>query len=472
MPELSEDVVKAYDEFRSSELEQFHVWIRRQRAEQLRELLAQPSRLDLETFNHEVWALETATYLRGAKLAPGELGGKSFDSAWIADVRQAFADGELELHGNYMWGSGTKVFGAPLEQDDQEKLELVREALGILNGDASPLEKAERIIAIPGFGPNSATGLVMTYHPDEFQISNQVSKAVVAKFGFANTPLWAFEESVSAIRTALGAEDFLELDSFMYRQQQNGPVISLKDLTSAAAVTSALDEFDELGRESFLTKYGFAKARRYFVRRNGATTTRSRSLVLLWAMSTPRVDLWPTRSSLAVNTARRRSSKSSVLTWSPVRASRRLTRCHCAKHLKRRYPPSRSDRRESGRTTCKRRSQSRCRTPSVRSSAKTFASRAAPDSETKPRFLGSRCFRRGSQVRAKGATSSTSSPAMEAASFCRCRRLSQASQRRTLSSLRNRFATLPVSSPICSPKLTSAVRATSVNGCTRDRLRS
>ena len=98
------------------QLERFHVWIRRQRAEQLRELLAQPSRLDLETFNHEVWSVETAAYLRGEKLAPGELSGKPLDSARIGDPGQAFADGELELHGNYMWGSGSKVFGAPLRQ--------------------------------------------------------------------------------------------------------------------------------------------------------------------------------------------------------------------------------------------------------------------------------------------------------------------------------------------------------------------
>src|SRR5206468_4992133 len=35
------------------------------------------------------------------------------------------------------------------------------------------------------------------------------------------------------------------------------------------AVTEALDEFDDLGREAFLSKYGFGKARRYFVRRDG-----------------------------------------------------------------------------------------------------------------------------------------------------------------------------------------------------------
>src|SRR5262249_55630510 len=43
----------------------------------------------------------------------------------------------------------------------------------------------------------------------------------------------------------------------------------LSDLTSAAAVNEALDEFDQLGREAFLARYGFGKARRYFVRRDG-----------------------------------------------------------------------------------------------------------------------------------------------------------------------------------------------------------
>ena len=45
--------------------------------------------------------------------------------------------------------------------------------------------------------------------------------------------------------------------------------VPLSDLTSPAAVEAALDEFDALGREAFLTKYGFGRARRYFVRRDG-----------------------------------------------------------------------------------------------------------------------------------------------------------------------------------------------------------
>jgi hypothetical protein len=45
--------------------------------------------------------------------------------------------------------------------------------------------------------------------------------------------------------------------------------VPLGDLTSPAAVEAALDEFDPLGRVALLTKYGFGRARRYFVRRDG-----------------------------------------------------------------------------------------------------------------------------------------------------------------------------------------------------------
>src|SRR5215210_7854359 len=43
----------------------------------------------------------------------------------------------------------------------------------------------------------------------------------------------------------------------------------LAELTSRDAVVAALDEFDTLGREAFLKKYGFGGARRYFLRRDG-----------------------------------------------------------------------------------------------------------------------------------------------------------------------------------------------------------
>jgi 5-methylcytosine-specific restriction protein A len=45
--------------------------------------------------------------------------------------------------------------------------------------------------------------------------------------------------------------------------------MALADLTYAYAVLRALEEFDRLGREEFLARYGFEKARRYFLVRNG-----------------------------------------------------------------------------------------------------------------------------------------------------------------------------------------------------------
>jgi len=34
---------------------------------------------------------------------------------------------------------------------------------------------------------------------------------------------------------------------------------------NSSAVQAALDEFDRIGREAFLSKYGYGKARSYFV---------------------------------------------------------------------------------------------------------------------------------------------------------------------------------------------------------------
>lgn len=47
-----------------------------------------------------------------------------------------------------------------------------------------------------------------------------------------------------------------------------GSTMALSDLTTSS-VNSALDEFDQLGRDAFLHKYGFGPARSYFVIRAG-----------------------------------------------------------------------------------------------------------------------------------------------------------------------------------------------------------
>ncbi len=45
--------------------------------------------------------------------------------------------------------------------------------------------------------------------------------------------------------------------------------MGLKDLTARSAVLSAMAEFDSMGREVFLAKHGFGKARSYFIEHDG-----------------------------------------------------------------------------------------------------------------------------------------------------------------------------------------------------------
>lgn len=46
--------------------------------------------------------------------------------------------------------------------------------------------------------------------------------------------------------------------------------MALNDVTDPAAVTAALNEFNRLGRDPFLKKYGFKPARAYFARWKGS----------------------------------------------------------------------------------------------------------------------------------------------------------------------------------------------------------
>jgi len=53
------------------------------------------------------------------------------------------------------------------------------------------------------------------------------------------------------------------------RLEAYAPAMALADVTSPAAVLEAVAEFDALGREQFLAKYGFHPARSYFLVHNG-----------------------------------------------------------------------------------------------------------------------------------------------------------------------------------------------------------
>lgn len=206
----------AFVEFRANPAYQLMVEIRRYRAAQLRQLLADPATITVATFNREVWPLESETRVNGASI---KLTALDSDPARLAAVRQALCDGKLEIHGNGIWGSATRIFGSQIAQQG-EHLPLLQAALRLLN-DATlpPFEKATKLQGIKGFGPNSATGLVMVFHPDSFALCNEPSQTALEALGYSIPPhelLTSFEAAAHEVRHVLGAADFLELDYFLY----------------------------------------------------------------------------------------------------------------------------------------------------------------------------------------------------------------------------------------------------------------
>jgi MoxR-like ATPase len=221
-PKTAAALKKAFAEFMNEPLFQLQVKFRRYRSAELRQMLAEPEVIDLKEFNREVWRLETYTTRRGeditGKIYEASLTGRqTVNSNEVAEIDASLEAGEISFHGNSIWGTASQIFGTALNLSEEEKLASVRQALHILNEtDITPFEKAERIDAIPGFGYNSATGLVMVYHPEEFAIYNTPPRTVFKELGLAENSLQSFQDCATALREVIGAEDFLELDWFLY----------------------------------------------------------------------------------------------------------------------------------------------------------------------------------------------------------------------------------------------------------------
>ena len=208
------ELVEAFNRFRESLQASFIVRLRRKRAEQLRELLSNPDNIDLETFNREVWTSQSQQKVsKTVNLYNIKL--QNWDQ--ITEIEQAIESGERELHGNCMWGSGSKVY-APRLKDEDQKIQHIRQALQILNRpELTPLQKAQRIKGIYGFGDNISTGLVMVFHPTEFGLYNQAGKRILKNIGYeAENSLNDYEAKLQYLREKLKAADFIELDWFLY----------------------------------------------------------------------------------------------------------------------------------------------------------------------------------------------------------------------------------------------------------------
>ena len=222
----------AFASFHGDPVEQLRVAIRRTRAEQIRSFLSNPDTVDLDSFNRNVWVFESATRLNGKDIKGQIFSDELHRPKFRDQVHSGLESGTLELHGNYVWGSATYVFGPQLKLTSREKLEHVRTALRVLGDEAlPPLEKAKQVRDIPGFGFNMATGMVMVYHPDEFAIWNKQSKAALRKLGYNSSDLSSFQASVRTLREDLGADDFLELDWFLYLINQNSIQIGPTEAT-------------------------------------------------------------------------------------------------------------------------------------------------------------------------------------------------------------------------------------------------
>jgi MoxR-like ATPase len=250
-PVSMDDLRSRFAEFRASRPELIRLAIRRRRVRELQGLLVSGD-VPLDAFNREVWPLETTTRLDGEQISGRGLFEDPIPEELLARLERAIDDGGLDLHGNYLWGSGSRVFGSGLTRlDDSDKDRLVARALAVLRDDElSSLEKAEAIDAIPGFGPNISTGLVMVMDPAGFEIWNKASMEALERLGYPVRDLKPFEEAAAALRLELRADDFLELDWFLYqlRKGEYGGLPSVQAEPARAAVGSVSREAGESPR--------------------------------------------------------------------------------------------------------------------------------------------------------------------------------------------------------------------------------
>ena len=216
---IEDELKEALDKFRQNPYHRFSIKLRRKRAGQIRALLANPDLIEVETFNSEVWAGQSSVYLRGQRIT---IDNKSLSTEeQIVDIEEALETGELDFHGNAIWGSGSRVY-APMLKDDAQKKKYIHQALSILNNpDVAPPQKVQQLTNIYGFGNNIATGLVMIFHPTEYGIYNSRGEKILQKLGFETKgSLDTYQEILHSLKAALNIEDFLELDWFLMVQDE------------------------------------------------------------------------------------------------------------------------------------------------------------------------------------------------------------------------------------------------------------
>ncbi len=212
-------VREAYRLFRQDRLESLRVRVRAYRAGEIRDLLRNRD-LDPETFNVEVWQLGSGGQIEGEEFADQYKDGVAPSEDLLERIELALEQDNLELHGNHHWRPGTRVFGAQFGHE--RRRDSLRRALDILNREGSaPLDKYRDLAEVDGFGPSTASGLVMLLHPEQFAVYNSKSKAGLRRFGRSFDTIEEFQSSVAELREMVGATDYPELDRFLYLVEED-----------------------------------------------------------------------------------------------------------------------------------------------------------------------------------------------------------------------------------------------------------
>ena len=209
-----------FEQFRDQKLNRVKVNLRRRRVEQLQAYLRDVDGVEACDFDCEVWRVEACTWIGADRIKVTRMHwfkSADNDAAFVDRVQEALDADQLSMRGNYLWSAGTQVYAACLVSKNADRTGHIHEALHILNGDATPLDKCTTIAdTVYGFGTATASGLVMVCHPDQFATCNGLSRPAVASLGFPDWPVEAFQATVAEIRDVVGADDYLELDSFFY----------------------------------------------------------------------------------------------------------------------------------------------------------------------------------------------------------------------------------------------------------------
>ena len=218
---ITTDVKSRFEAFRSDPSERLRIKLRHVRAKQIQRLFASPELLTLDSFNRDVWIFEGQSFLKGQSIK-----GLYWNLPKLTHEQQRLIEAALdaddvaalELHGNYVWSSATSVYG-PMLKDLSQRAQNVQNAAEFLNEDTlTPEDKADLLKQIPGFGHNIATGLVMLFHPHDYAIYNSQAEEAIRSLGYDVRTLPKFQEAVHDLKARLGAADFLELDWFLYQE--------------------------------------------------------------------------------------------------------------------------------------------------------------------------------------------------------------------------------------------------------------